>query len=80
MSPGTPGTHSSPESRDRFRDLKGLEDIYRTGGERTAVVAVVEASDDATMMKISALLASTGVVSAETMTAIPMEDFTKAIG
>ncbi len=43
-------------------------------------IAVVEAPDDAAMMKISALISSTGFLSAETLPAVPMEEFLKAIG
>lgn len=43
------------------------------------VVGVVEAPDDATMMKISAKIAPLGVV-AESMPATPMEEFLKSVG
>lgn len=42
-------------------------------------IAVVEAPDDATMMKISALVASGGVLSADTLPAVPMQDFLSSI-
>lgn len=43
-------------------------------------VAVVEAPDDATMMKVSALISSTGFLVAETLPAVPMDEFVKGIG
>lgn len=43
-------------------------------------VAVVEAPDDATMMKISALISSGGVISAETLPAVAMDDFLADVG
>jgi len=42
-------------------------------------VSVVEAPDETTMAKVSIELGSRGTTSNETMTAIPAEDFTKAL-
>jgi len=42
-------------------------------------VSVVEAPDETTMAKVSIELGSRGTTSNETMTAIPSEDFTKAL-
>jgi uncharacterized protein with GYD domain len=42
-------------------------------------VSVIEAPDEQTMAKVSIELGSRGTTSNETMTAIPSEDFTKAL-
>ena len=42
-------------------------------------VTVVEAPDEKTMAKVSVELGSRGTTTNETMTAIPSEDFTKAL-
>jgi uncharacterized protein with GYD domain len=42
-------------------------------------VSVVEAPDENTMAKVSVELGSRGTTTNETMTAIPAEDFTKAL-
>ncbi len=53
-------------------------DSYSTLG-RYDLVAVVEAPDNATMMKISALLARRVPVRAETLPAVPSPDFAKSV-
>ena len=53
-------------------------DAYSTLG-RYDLVAIVEAPDAATMMKISALIARSGYVHAETLPAVPTSDFTKSV-
>jgi len=53
-------------------------EAYSTLG-RYDLIAVVEAPDDATMMKISALIARQVPVHAETLPAVPAGDFAKSV-
>ncbi len=53
-------------------------DVYSTLG-RYDLVAIVEAPDDATMMKISALVARQVNVHAETLPAVPAGDFARSV-
>ncbi|HEY5605344.1 MAG TPA: GYD domain-containing protein [Thermoplasmata archaeon] len=53
-------------------------DAYATLG-RYDLIAIVEAPDDATMMKISALVARQVSVHAETLPAVPAGDFAKSV-
>ncbi len=53
-------------------------DVYSTLG-RYDLIAIVEAPDDATMMKISALVARQVNVHAETLPAVPAGDFAKSV-
>lgn len=50
---------------------------YTTLGQYD-VIAVIEAPDDRTAAKISAMIANLGNFKAETMPAIPIEDFIKS--
>lgn len=43
-------------------------------------VAVVEAPDNETMLKVSGLLAATGYLTAETLPAVPTQDMVAAMG
>ena len=69
-----------------FTELRGILEanggkvlnIYSTLG-RYDLVAVVEAPDDATMMKASALIAAKGYITAETLPAVPLAEFADAV-
>ncbi len=69
-----------------FKELRGILEasggkvlsIYSTLG-RYDLVAVVEAPDDATMMKASALIAAKGYITAETLPAVPLAEFADAV-
>ena len=67
------------DARKMFEANGGkIVDSYSTLG-RYDLVAIVEAPDDATMMKISALVARGGYVHAETLPAVPTPDFAKSV-
>ncbi len=82
------------EGRKAIKEAKSVVEmaakIFRENGGRVVsswgtlgsydFVAVVEAPDDKTMMKISALISSTGVVVAETLPAVPMDKFLESVG
>ena len=55
-----------------------IVDSYSSLG-RYDLVAIVEAPDNATMMKISALVARQGYIRAETLPAVPTPDFAKSV-
>lgn len=68
----------------RFQKIIGdngatLVNTWATLG-RYDFVAVLEAPDHETMMKVSALLAATGWLSAETLPAIPTQDMVGMLG
>lgn len=52
---------------------------YATLG-RYDFISTVEAPDDATMMKISALIAAEGTIKAETLPAMPTEEMVDSVG
>jgi len=67
------------DARKAFEANGGkVVDAYSTLG-RYDFVAIVEAPDNATMMKISALIARTGYIHAETLPVVPSADFTKSV-
>jgi uncharacterized protein with GYD domain len=55
-----------------------IVDTYVTLG-RYDIVGIIEASDDKTAMKLSALVGATGNVKIETLPAVKMEEFIKAV-
>ena len=53
-------------------------EVYATLG-RYDFVAIIDAPDEKAIAKVSALIASQGNFRAETLPAVPLEEFTKAI-
>lgn len=73
------GKSMTDEAARVFQENGGrIVSLWGTLG-RYDFVGVVEAPDDMTMMKISALISSKGNVVAETLPAVPAQDFTKAV-
>jgi uncharacterized protein with GYD domain len=71
---------SRVEEVNREMEQLGIKvvDQWATLG-RYDFVSVVEAPDERTMAKVSVEMGSRGTTTNETMTAIPVEDFTKAL-
>lgn len=67
------------EARKVLEANKGkILQIFATLG-RYDFVAIIEAPDEKTAMKVSALIGSQGNIRAETLPAVPLEEFNKAV-